>query len=352
MNSLQNKILIYGANGYSAQLIIEELNNRGIKPVLAGRDETAIKKVAAKYSCEFRIFNLADSDKSIESLEGIHTVLNCAGPFKYTAKDMIDYCLQTKANYLDITGEMPALAYAFGCNKKAIEKGIILLPSVGFDIIPTDCLAKRLSEQMPDATNLMLGFLNKNGRISRGTSLTTLEFISGKGKVRRNGHLVDSPIGKHSIKVKEKGFSFYGISIPWGDVFTSYFSTGIPNVEVYMGLSKTLYLFRSMLILLLKLFNLPFVKKISANYIKSNITGPDKYQRDMTTTYLWGRVENEKGDLIEEAYQIMEGYNLTAKGAAEASIQVLQNELKPGVYTPSLAFGSSFLDLFVIERVL
>lgn len=352
MDSLQNKLLVYGANGYSAQLIIEELRNRGIKPVLAGRNETAIKKVAAKYSYEYRIFNLSDSKISIESLEGIHTVLNCAGPFKYTAKEMIDYCLQTKTNYLDITGEMPVFAYTFGCNKKAIENGIILLPGVGFDIIPTDCLAKRLSEQMPDATHLMLGFLNKNGRISRGTLLTTLEFIRGKGKVRRNSQMIDSPIGEYSIKVIKKGFSFNGISIPWGDVLTSFFSTGIPNVEVYMGLSKIVYLSRSVLILLLKIFSLPFVKNVSANYISRNVTGPDKNQRDLTQTYIWGRVENEKGDLKEEAYHIMEGYNLTAKGAAEAAKRILQNEVKPGAYTPSLAFGSSFLDLFVIERVL
>ncbi|MDQ7817728.1 MAG: saccharopine dehydrogenase NADP-binding domain-containing protein [Melioribacteraceae bacterium] len=351
MNSFQNSLMVYGANGYSAQLIIEELLSRGIKPILAGRNGTAIKKIAQKYSCVYKIFDLTDDKKSIESLTGIHTVVNCAGPFKYTAKEMIDYCLHAKTNYLDITGEMPALAYAFGCDKKAKENGIVILPSVGFDIIPTDCLAKRLSEQMPDAKYLKLGFSNKKGGISRGTSLTTLEFISGKGKIRKNGQLVDSPIGKYSIKVKTNGVSFYGISIPWGDVFTSYFSTGIPNVEVYMGLSKPLFIIRKLLTLLLKIYKLSFIKKISANYISREFTGPDKVQRDSTLTYVWGKVENEKGEMVEELYRVMEGYNLTAKGAAEAAIRVLKNEVKPGTYTPSLAFGSNFLELFVVKRL-
>jgi short subunit dehydrogenase-like uncharacterized protein len=343
--------MIYGANGYSAKLIIEELLNRGIKPLLAGRNGSAIKKAAEKYSCEYKIFDLADDKKSIKSLTGIHTVINCAGPFKYTAKEMIDYCLQTKTNYLDITGEMPALAYAFGCDKNAKDNGIVILPSVGFDIIPTDCLAKRLSEQLHDATHLQLGFMNRKGGISRGTSLTTLEFISGKGKIRKNRQIIDSPIGQYSIKVRANRFSFFGISIPWGDVFTSYFSTGIPNVKVYMGLSKTLFAMRKVLTLLLKIYKLPFVKKISANYISRKFTGPDKAQRDSTLTYVWGRVENEKGEIIEEAYRVMEGYNLTAKGAAEAAIRVINNEVIPGTHTPSLAFGSGFMDLFVIERV-
>ena len=34
----QNKLMIYGAGGYSAQLIIEELLKKGIRPILAGRN--------------------------------------------------------------------------------------------------------------------------------------------------------------------------------------------------------------------------------------------------------------------------------------------------------------------------
>jgi short subunit dehydrogenase-like uncharacterized protein len=351
MNLSKNKLMIYGANGYSAQLIIEELLNRGIKPILAGRNETAIKNVSKKYSCEYRVFDLTDEQKSIEAFSNVHTVLNCAGPFKYTAKDMIDYCLRTGTNYLDITGEMPVHAYAFGCDKQAKEKGIVILPSVGFDIIPTDCIAKRLSEQMPDATSLKLGFLNINGKISRGTMLTTLEFLGGAGRIRRNGKLVESPIGEYRIRVKKDNFMFNGISIPWGDVFTSYLSTGIPNIEVYLGLSYSVFLSRKILLSLAKLLRIPVIKKITSDYIKIKFTGPNKNKRDSTKTFIWGRVENEKGEMAEEIYQVMEGYNLTAVGATESAIRVLNDEVKPGAYTPSLAFGSKFLDLFVVKKI-
>ncbi len=343
--------MIYGANGYSAQLIIEELLKRGIRPILAGRNEVTIRKLAKNYSCDYKIFDLSDDSKSIEALTGIHTVLNCAGPFKYTAKDMIDYCLQTGTNYLDITGEMPALAYAFGNDRIAKEKGIVILPSVGFDIIPTDCLAKRLSEQMPGAINLKLGFLNINGKISRGTLLTTLEFLGGTGRIRRNGQMIESPIGQYTVKVKKGNFSFTGISIPWGDVFTSFISTGIPNVEVYMGLPKIVFIFKNILLLFTKLLRIPFIKNVVGNYINKNVTGPNKKERDSTITFVWGRVENGKGEMKEEVYQVMEGYNMTAVGGAESAIRVLNNEVKPGAYTPSLAFGSSYMDLFVIRKI-
>jgi short subunit dehydrogenase-like uncharacterized protein len=352
MNEQKNKLMVYGANGYSAQLIIEELMERGVKPVLAGRDANSISKVAGKFSCEYKIFDLIDDANAKNSLEEIHTVINCAGPFKYTAKDLIDYCLATKTNYVDITGEIPAFVYAFGSCRTAEETGIVILPGAGFDVIPTDCLAKRLSELMPDANHLQLGFLNRNGGISRGTTLTSLEFINGKGKVRRNGKVIDSPLGEFSVEIKRENFELYGVSIPWGDVFTSYISTGISNIEVYMGLPKLLFTFRKPLLSLLKVFSIDIIKRIAALYVKRNFTGPDIEMRNSTETYIWGKVENESGDSIEQIYKVMEGYNLTARGAAESAIRIMREEVKPGTHTPSLAFGSNFLDLFVKERLL
>lgn len=352
MELSKNKLMVYGANGYSAQLIIEGLTARNIKPILAGRNEQAVKNVAEKFLCEYRIFNLYEEAKTISALKDIHTVLNCAGPFKNTAKDMIDACLQTQTNYLDITGEMPVHAYAFGCDRQAKEKRIVILPSVGFDIIPTDCLAKRLSEQMPDAKYLKLGLLNKKGKISRGTWLTTLDFLNGSGRIRRGGKIIESPIGEYKIKVKKDNFVFNGISIPWGDVFTSYISTGIPNIEVYLGLPKIVMALENFLLLFTKLLKIPFVKKYVQNYISKNFTGPDKQNRDAAETFIWCRVENENGEMLEEVYQVMEGYNLTAKGAAECSVRVLNDEVKPGTYTPSLAFGSEFMDLFVVKKIM
>lgn len=350
MSLSRNKLLIYGANGYSANLIIEELISRGVKPVLAGRNEEKIKDLAEMYSCEYSVFGLEEESVIDGAIKNFSTIINCAGPFRYTAKEIIESCIRTKTNYLDITGEIPVFHLAFSNSEKAKEAGITIMPGVGFDIIPTDCLAKRLSEKMPDAKNLKLGFLNKKGKISRGTWLTTLEFLGGTGLIRRGGKVVESEIGQYSIKLKKGKISFNGLSIPWGDVYTSYQSTKIPNAEVYLAVPFIVYQLRKIVIPFLKLFRIHFIKSIAANYIKNKLTGPDKHHRDSTKTYLWGSVENEKGEMIEEIHRVMEGYNLTAKGAAECAERVLNKLVQPGTYTPSMAFGSDFLDLFVIKE--
>lgn len=277
MKSISPQLMVYGTNGYSAQLIIDDLIRRGIKPILAGRNKFAIKQLAEKYDCDYKVFDIEDDEKVVAALEGVHTVLNCAGPFRYTAKDLIDACISSKTNYLDITGEIPVLHLAFMQNEAAKKSGIVILPGVGFDIIPTDCLAKRLSELMPDATHLKLGFLNKRGKISRGTLLTTLESLGGAGRIRRNGVLLESEIGEFTIKVNTKNFLFRGISIPWGDVYTSFYSTGIPNVEVYFGLPSLLVQFRSLLKFVLRIFRITAVKNFASNYIKKNLPDRQKW---------------------------------------------------------------------------
>ena len=345
-------VLVYGANGYSAKLIIVELISKSIKPILSGRNEAALKELSHKYDCEYKAVDLNDNEKLDAALNGVHTVLNCAGPFKFTAKEIMEACLRCKCNYLDITGEIPAMYLAFFLNQKAKEKGIVFLPSVGFDIIPTDCLAKRLSEKMPDATHLKLGFSNKGGKISRGTWLTTLEFLGGTGRIRRDGKMVESNIGEFTVDFKIKDFSFCGISIPWGDVYSSYQSTKIPNVEVYLALPRILVKSKALLLFFLSFLKISLIKNVVALFMKKILTGPSKTKRDSTKTYVWGRVENAKGNMIEEVYQFMEGYNLTAKGAAECVERVLKNTLKPGTYTPSLAFGSEFMDQFIIKKII
>ncbi len=345
-------LMLYGANGYSAKLILAELLKLGINPILAGRNEHEISELALKHSLDYKIFSTDDDKKIIDALTGIHTILNCAGPFRHTAKDILDACLITGTNYLDITGEMPVLALAFSYNQKAIDKGITFLPSVGFDIIPTDCLAKKLAEQMPDATELKLAFINRRGKISRGTLLTTLEFLGGTGKVRRNGKIIDSIFGEHIINVNNSSLQFNALSIPWGDVFTAYLSTGIPNITVYLGVPKLVVKFMGILKLLLRLFKIPFVKKLSSKLIKKNITGPNELRRSNTETIVYGMVNNAAGKKIEEAYQVMEGYNLTVAGAAESAKRILNGETLPGTFTPSMAFGSGYLEQFIIKKII
>lgn len=349
---MKPSLILYGANGFSAKLILEKLISAGVKPVLAGRNQIKIAETARKYGYEFKVFDLSNRQIVVESIKGFHTLLNCAGPFKYTAQILIDACLDASVNYIDITGEIPVIEYAWEMNNEALRKNIVIIPSAGFDVIPTDCLAKKLSEKLPSAEILELGLLNKKGKISRGTMITTLEMAAEKGKVRIDENLVDSRIGEYSVKLNNEKFKFHGISIPWGDVASAFYSTGIPNIKVYLGLPALIFHLRKPLLLLAELLKIRFLRDFLKWLIYKIKSESEEYDPSRAQVLIWGRVTDKNGESYLEVYRIEEGYSLTAVGATDIVIKVLNNEVKPGTHTPSQIFGSEYFKKCVIEKII
>src|SRR3546814_17052749 len=97
------------------------------------------------------------SDWSSDVCSSDLLVLHCAGPFSATSAPMIEACLQAKAHYLDITGEISVFEHAQTQDARAKAAGIVVCPGVGFDVIPTDCVAAALQAALPAATQLALG---------------------------------------------------------------------------------------------------------------------------------------------------------------------------------------------------
>ena len=127
--------LLYGANGYTGRLITDLAAAYGLKPILAGRNEKNIRQMADKYSLDYRIFDLSEHTKLIDALNEVPLVLNAAGPFRYTAEQMSEACLQTKTHYIDITGEIEVFEMLKSKDQAAKQAGIVLLPGAGFDVV-------------------------------------------------------------------------------------------------------------------------------------------------------------------------------------------------------------------------
>ena len=124
------------------------------------------------------------------------------------------------------------------------------------------------------------------------------------------------------------------------------------NIDVYLGLNSTAWRFRKTLGRMKNALNNKYVNRLVQKIISSTFKGPSEDKRKATRTFVWGTVTDNEGNKLTEAYQTMEGYNLTAVGATEAAVRVMNNEVKPGTKSPSLAFGSSFMDDYVIKKLL
>ena len=140
------KFLLYGANGYTGQLIIRYAEDYGLKPVIAGRSKEKIESLANKFGLDYKVFSL-DNEPEMDAVLGeFDLVLHAAGPFMYTAKPMMEACIRTNTHYLDITGEIAVFEMAHRFDKAAKESSIVMMPGVGFDVVPTDCMALYLKK--------------------------------------------------------------------------------------------------------------------------------------------------------------------------------------------------------------
>lgn len=233
MNINQHTWMIYGANGYTGELIAREAVKRGYQPVLAGRSLNKIQPLARELGLKAVAFSLDEAAAVKQQLTDIALVLNCAGPFSATAEPMMRACIDTKTHYLDITGEIAVFELSQQLSEQAKEAGIVLCPGVGFDVIPTDCVASALKAALPDATHLALGFDSRSG-FSPGTAKTSVEGLAQGGKVRRDGNIITVPLAYHVRQIDFGDGEKPAMTIPWGDVSTAYYSTGIGNIEVFI----------------------------------------------------------------------------------------------------------------------
>lgn len=334
--------MIYGANGYSGELIAREAVARGLTPVLAGRSREKLDRLARELKLESRVFTLDDPEAIKHNIKSKHLVLHCAGPFSATAKPMMQACLAAHVNYLDITGEITVFELGASLHEQARRAGIVIVPGVGFDVVPTDCLAAALKQAMPDATHLALGFDSRSG-FSPGTAKTSVEGLSLGGRIRENGAIKTVPLAFRTRRIDFGGGEKLAMTIPWGDVSTAYHSTGIPNIEVYLPASPGLVKRLKRLNWIKPLLGLNFVQTRMKRKIERSVLGPDQETRDRTPTHVWGEVNNAKGDTLVGRVTTPNGYTTTMLGALGVAEYLLTHDAAPGFHTPSLLMGPDFV---------
>ncbi len=335
--------MIYGATGYSGGLLAEQAVRQGLRPVLAGRNAPELEALAARLKLQSRVFDLTDPGTVAASLADIDLVIHCAGPFSATSAPMICGCLTSRTHYFDITGEISVFQAAHAQHEAADAAGIVLCPGVGFDVIPTDCVASTLSQALPDATHLALGFSSASA-MSPGTAKTALEGMAEGTKIREAGKIVEEPFG---LRVREIDYGSglrLSTPIPWGDVATAYYSTGITNIEVYVPASRRTL--RAMRIgnYLRFLFRRKTVQNMLKARIEKTVRGPSAEQRGMQRAQIWGEVRNAAGDVRTARLETPNAYDVTVSGPLAIVEQLLTDPPESGGYlTPSLLMGADFV---------
>jgi len=342
MTAQQPDWMIYGANGYTGELIAREAVRQGLRPLLAGRSLNKVQPLATELGLDAVAFDLQEGQQVAQQLAQVALVLNCAGPFSATAEPMMQACIKAQSHYLDITGEIAVFELAQQLGDKAKAAGIVLCPGVGFDVIPTDCVAAALKAALPDATHLALGFDSRSG-FSPGTAKTSVEGLAQGGKVRRDGNIVTVPLAYEVRRIDFGDGEKLAMTIPWGDVSTAFHSTGIPNIEVFIPGSPRMIKSAKRANVIKPLLRIKWVQNRIKARIGKTVKGPDETQRAKMLTHVWGEARNAKGEVKTARIRTANGYSLTITGSLAVVEHLLSKQPEGGAYTPSRLVGADLV---------
>lgn len=331
-------VLIYGAYGYTGELITREAADRDLDFVVAGRNGTKTRGLGIELDVESRVF---DAQEMGNNLDGIDIVLNCAGPFTRTYEPIVEACMETTTHYLDITGEIPVFEGLAERDRAAEKAGVCLLPGVGFDVVPTDCLAGHLHERHPDATHLRLG-LDAPNNFSGGTLASVIEHADSGGKVRRDGRIEDAPVAASARTIDFGTGPRNAITIPYGDVSTAYYTTGIPNIEVYMAAPQPVEFAMRASNYTAPLLSLPPVKEGLKMLARTFVRGPSERVRQTEHVYIWGEATDGE-QTVTSRLVTPETYALTVDAATTAIERLDEEGAPPGFHTPASTFDPEFV---------
>lgn len=336
--------MLYGAYGFTGRLLVAEAVRRGHRPVLAGRNAALLAELGTRYDLDWLALDLNYAPRLEKTVDRFDLVLHAAGPFTVTSEPMIRACLAGRTHYIDITGEIQVFENTFKHDAEAKARGIGLLSGGGFDIVPSDCLARYVADQVPGATHLETA-IHALASVTSGTvksGLANLDTAHKGSLIRRDNRLVSRPLGKDSRKVRfSDGRERVVSPFPWGDLVTAARTTGIPNITSYLALPRIpgLSLIAGSSARLLAMSPVRRVANRAANLA---FRGPDEETQHTGRTYLYARAANDDGQAAEAWLETVEVYRFTALAGVQLVERILSSN-PTGAITPAGAFGADFV---------
>jgi short subunit dehydrogenase-like uncharacterized protein len=335
-------LLIYGATGHSGGLVVRAAMALGLRPVLGGRDGRKLAALGDALRLETRTARLSNATALDAALRDVTVVVNAAGPFSQTAGPIVAACLRNGTHYLDITGEVGVIEALVQRGIEARHRGIMIMPAIGFDVVPSDCLALHVVGRLPRARRLVLG-LRGLSSVTRASAKTLFEAVD-MGLVRRDGRLVRVPLGS-----RERMFDFGdgpapGLNVSWGDLATAYYTTSVPDIETYVEATP---LFRTVLAGC-RLFG-PVLRTApwqAAMHAWAELLPEHPAGAPAREMVVVADAEDGAGHRVSARIRTPEAYEFTGTSAAEVAHRVLQGDHESGFQTPARVYGPDFVLAF------
>ncbi len=236
-------IVLYGATGFTGKLVATELARRDVGFTLAGRNAGKLAVLAAEHGVPWQAAAAGDTRALRDLLADASVVINCAGPFTLAGYALPTAAAETGTHYIDSTGEQTFMQRLFETLGPAAEKsGAALVPGMGFDYVPGDCIARIVCRDVEPVDSLVLAYQVEGFGMTRGTMRSALEMLGGDTVVYRDGRWSPEPRG-----IQRSWFDFPAplgrqrmTRYPAGEVITVPRHTKVRNVTTMLTASTSI----------------------------------------------------------------------------------------------------------------
>ncbi|MGL5927581.1 MAG: saccharopine dehydrogenase family protein [Dermatophilaceae bacterium] len=316
-------LLVYGATGYTGRVVVRALVDGGLQPVLAGRRREAVGAVADPLGLDVRAGAVTDLD-----LAGVTVVLNCAGPFSATAAPLARRCVDAGAHYLDLAGEVEEHRALAGLDAAARRAGVLVLPGVGYGIVPSDCLAAHVARRVGEPRSVRVA-LKTVGGVSRGTAGVVLGSLRRPGVQRSGGNLVPRSAGTARMQVDfgDGDGPTTVVTNPWrADLVAS-----VPGASDY----ETFMAFPAPVRALMRIPHGGLLRWVAGRLPE----GPSDDALARGRSAVWASATGVDGSTATAVVRGPDAYPLSGATALACARRVLAGDTTPGFHTPASAWG-------------
>ncbi|MBB5916666.1 short subunit dehydrogenase-like uncharacterized protein [Nocardia transvalensis] len=323
-------IAVYGANGYQAKLVLNELARRAIEVRLIGRDRQRLDAAAAAAGmtdADRRVAEVADHAALTAAFAGTDAVINCAGPFTLSGAAVVRAAIDAGTGYVDTAGEQLYVQRVFDTFSQEAERArVTVVPATNDGCLPGDLLAHLIAERSgPLAEITVTHLITGGGGPSRGSlrsALATLDAMTRGGLTYDDGTWHTGIPARHATITLPDGEAAAVAALPLCEVVTIPRHIRVEHVEslVEAALKDRLAM------------------PVTAELIDSLPEGPTDHDRaGQRFTYLYDALDRH-GNHIRGIVRGTDTYGTTAVIAAEAATRLAAHDTAPGVLTAAQAF--------------
>ncbi|KAG7461123.1 hypothetical protein MATL_G00206630 [Megalops atlanticus] len=231
-------IIVFGASGFTGQFVVEEVARTSaegpkgtLKWAIAGRSRQKLEKVLEqaagtlskpelKSEVEIIVADVGEPDSLAAMCKQGVIVLNCVGPYRFYGEPVVKACVENGAHCIDICGEPQFLeGMQLNYHNQAVDKGVYVIGSCGFDSIPADMGVLFTRDQFKGTLTAVESFLTvstgpEGGCIHDGTWQSAIYGFADSDKLRslrkKFGH---KPLPIVGAKIKRRSALFFSKEI-------------------------------------------------------------------------------------------------------------------------------------------